>query len=995
MSEILYSKFADLAALQAEADKVKGIFTQVKADVIELSKAGIKLDASGNVSQYNAALKEQQLILKQLQISELELASARKTQEGQIKLERLRAIEQREQIKLTKDLEKAEKAKNEEAAKNVKPVSITNNNTDDLSTLQKKGSVLNDLDKAQAEAAISATEFGNSQNKSAKLVKESTEVTKKSTLSQKELALAKAEGAVLSQKETAALKNQIKEEISAKGSIDQRRAALIRLAASYDALSAAERKSPQGIRLGNVVTGLTAQVKELESTTGRAQRNVGNYAGAFEGVAKAGTKAFGVLRTIANILPGFGLSGVILLAIEPLKQLYEYLTKASDAQQKLALKTKLLSEVREEADKAAGEEISNLKIIYEGTQDVALSTDKRTKAAIYLQETYPETFKNFTTEEILLGKAKNGYDDLTASVLKNALATAAKGKLAGLATEELDLEEKKVQDYKKIQDKYDIIFKSSKKSLDEATTGKNKKRSSEALAFYYEEYRKANKIVTDEAILGRKSIEDRRKILLDFVGSDSLIDAIVGKPKKTAKTSGKKAKEINDNTAEDILKSQFEFNKLQLTAAIEKDKQLFDNESKVFDERLSILKQFTADKIQLINLETNFEIQQEALKLAKIKESLREQAKEKGADKNAINDQIAKEEEASAKRVEVITLRGLQNVIKATEDFNGSLKKLKDDRQKIRDEELQQILDYEAFTLAAIKKAREAQLAGNKEFDEKDKAARKKAIEDITNISIKAAEELQATLLFFFTSNIDKRIEAIGREKELLDKDTERKINQINMLGLTEQERIKETAKVQKQAAFDAEELEKRRRKLLVERARFEKAANIASIISSTAQAVIAALGSKPFTPLNIALAAVIGGIGALQLARAAAAPLPQYFKGTDNAKRGTAWVGEIGSELVNRNGQYFLTPDKPTLMDMAGGEKITPAHITKDIMSTIAFSKATMSSGLTRLTPNGMSSTQADEMIYQLKNVSKNKPQVYNKIIIDNSGYEYRNLKK
>ncbi|MDF2189282.1 hypothetical protein [Paraflavitalea sp. CAU 1676] len=75
------------------------------------------------------------------------------------------------------------------------------------------------------------------------------------------------------------LKNQVREESNVKGSLEQRRAALIRLTAVYDKLSPQERESSQGKRLETVVNGLSDQVKELEFGTKRFQRNVGNYAG--------------------------------------------------------------------------------------------------------------------------------------------------------------------------------------------------------------------------------------------------------------------------------------------------------------------------------------------------------------------------------------------------------------------------------------------------------------------------------------------------------------------------------------------------------------------------------------------------------------------------------------------------------------------------------------------------------------------------------------------
>jgi hypothetical protein len=85
------------------------------------------------------------------------------------------------------------------------------------------------------------------------------------------------------------------------------------------------------------------------------------------------------------------------------------------------------------------------------------------------------------------------------------------------------------------------------------------------------------------------------------------------------------------------------------------------------------------------------------------------------------------------------------------------------------------------------------------------------------------------------------------------------------------------------------------------------------------------ALGAKPFTPLNLATAAIVGGIGLANLARAIATPLPQYADGTDDSgKAGPAIVGERGTELgITKDGKMFLTPSEPTLMHLPAHTKI------------------------------------------------------------------------
>ena len=56
-------------------------------------------------------------------------------------------------------------------------------------------------------------------------------------------------------------------------------------------------------------------------------------------------------------------------------------------------------------------------------------------------------------------------------------------------------------------------------------------------------------------------------------------------------------------------------------------------------------------------------------------------------------------------------------------------------------------------------------------------------------------------------------------------------------------------------------------------------------------------------------------------------------YSGTDSAKAGEALVGELGSEIVLHNNGTASIVDKPTLMDMQGGEKVFNAEETERIL--------------------------------------------------------------
>lgn len=247
------------------------------------------------------------------------------------------------------------------------------------------------------------------------------------SLSKKELAKDLAVEKLRLTENNAAIKVSAREMVNAKGSIEQRRAALIRLNAVYDRLSASERNSAAGQRLNGIVAGLTNQVKTLEASTGRAQRNVGNYTSAF---ANGASKAFGALKTVANILPGLGIAGLIGFAVEPI---INYISKLDLFKEKLdeTKKTRaLLNEVSLKGAQDAQTEIVQLKVLYDTAKNTALSTEQRYNAAKKLQDLYPSTFKNYTIEQIELGKTDKAYLSLASAIIATARARASEQKIA-------------------------------------------------------------------------------------------------------------------------------------------------------------------------------------------------------------------------------------------------------------------------------------------------------------------------------------------------------------------------------------------------------------------------------------------------------------------------------------------------------------------------------------------------------------------------------------
>lgn len=86
------------------------------------------------------------------------------------------------------------------------------------------------------------------------------------------------------------------------------------------------------------------------------------------------------------------------------------------------------------------------------------------------------------------------------------------------------------------------------------------------------------------------------------------------------------------------------------------------------------------------------------------------------------------------------------------------------------------------------------------------------------------------------------------------------------------------------------------------------------------------------FTPAAWIAAASAAATAALQVAKIRSTPIPQFAKGTKNAPRGMAWVGEEGPELVELNGGekiYSYTHSK----DIIARDPVVPMPVEKTLM--------------------------------------------------------------
>lgn len=147
------------------------------------------------------------------------------------------------------------------------------------------------------------------------------------------------------------------------------------------------------------------------------------------------------------------------------------------------------------------------------------------------------------------------------------------------------------------------------------------------------------------------------------------------------------------------------------------------------------------------------------------------------------------------------------------------------------------------------------------------------------------------------TNIADKRIQ---ETQEVNDAETYELQKQLDAKLITQDQYDQKKAELDKRSAEKEKEIKRRA---------FEANKQIMLIqtIMATAQATIAALGSIPYTPANIALAALTAASGAVQIAVITSQPTPKFAKGGKidgrlHSQGGTLIEAERDEMIINRN---------------------------------------------------------------------------------------------
>lgn len=333
-------------------------------------------------------------------------------------------------------------------------------------------------------------------------------------------------------------------------------AALKRELRSVD--TATDEGMAQFAELAKQIDNVNNRLKLLDAYQGNYQRNVGNYSSALSGLNMSMSQVVRELPSaavsmntfflaISNNIPilvdqinnlraqnkqliaqgkqGISVIGavaksffswntVLTLVItavtlfgDDLIKLIGNLFKTKDAVDVNAEAMKAYKEAVDSSRKAEAEATVTSSLLYRAATDMNRSMEDRLSATRQLQSEYPDYFKNFSEEEILAGKAKSAYDELTKSLVENARAKAYLNAITEEQSKIVDVEIKRAEAQKQLneaQESLRILEDRASKAMDDAGTA-GAAALSQDVQFY-----------SQQAAVAKSSVDDLKKTIQEY-----------------------------------------------------------------------------------------------------------------------------------------------------------------------------------------------------------------------------------------------------------------------------------------------------------------------------------------------------------------------------------------------------------------------------------------------------------------------------------------------
>lgn len=729
----------------------------------------------------------------------------------------------------------------------------------------------------------------------------------------------------------------------------------------------------------NLMKGV-ARVQEAAHATAIKLKTVAEGEGII--VTKAATIAQAAFNKVAMMNPYVLLAtgiGLLVAAIvgftsatkketEEQKKAREEMEKSKKEYEEFIDVENRLAEAREKGIDSCSEEIAKLEILYSAATDATRSYKERKLAVDKLREAYPEYLGKLQEESIMIGKNADEYNRLRDAIIRKSIAEALQDKVAEYA--------------EKLGDNM-IKLKRATEELDELTSGafdnsKNDKTWQDRPADMRESMDnslKMRKGILEMAIAEmEKQNKDYTKAMEEIEGMINLEDLFntFGRSKGGSNPS-KDAKETTTKTYEEIKEVILEYTQEIIAERIALTEEGSQEE---YDLTLQYIQ--AEQELRLIEIEKSYAKEKKALDEALKNKTVSQeqyntsikQLEETRATQSALAEQKATKAKEDAQKkyteavIDAIQKRYAEEQKERELNLAMELTALTESRAKqlITEEEyqkqlsdkkiqyaiktaekeiemLEKVLEFEKLTakerekiagklaeakVNLSKEVANADLKNTKDTEKQDEKSKSKRERNAKQY-LRTVSRMIGQLNSLVSAIYDGQLQKIEEESEASEAAYEKEITQIETLAETGAI-SKEEAEARKRAAEQRsaekqEEIEKKKQEIQYKQAVWEKATAIAQAGIATALAVTEALP-------NYALAALVGALGAIEIATIIATPIAAYAKGTgkDGHPGGYAIVGDGGkSEAVVYENKMWITPDTPTLVDMPKGAVVYP----------------------------------------------------------------------
>lgn len=626
-------------------------------------------------------------------------------------------------------------------------------------------------------------------------------------------------------------------------------------------------------------------------------------------------------------------------------------------------------------------ERTELKLLYDATQDSTRSMEERKAAVDELQKRYPNYLGNIKDEDILAGKASDSYKALTSALIENAQARAVEETMVENSKKALEYENKMrsaLVDRYQIQKEIDKLEAEGPKivvqrgggaydenalalvglrtRLEEAEermnsykkTANDFKRANEGLA----ESININNLLASPTDKGKKSADEQAKYQEDIAKrlSDTRISLIDDEYEKERALAQKKYEEniasIKGNSEEENkLRANYEEILQNELSAIDKKyldkideeerKRVKDSVKNQLEEKQREYATLAIEASQNMQKEINDEL--ERYRQGIISKEQYEKNKAEITQKYA----LLEAQRAIDLLKEQIEISGLSDEEKfkikealAKAEINLS-NKVRETKEKNRDKETEDEKKYWAELEASLQHLENVSnnavdglgtlFSGLMSIITKVVRDGKIEIEDLLGSISAISEGLTSIMVGMYDQQIEKIEEQQEKNEEAGEEEKERIEDLVESGVITKEEGEARKRAADKATADKNKELEKQKAELEQRQAKWQKANSIVQTTIATSQAIMMALAQAgPIA--GAVLAAVIGAMGAAQVAMIAAQPIPKYAKGTDNHPGGLAIVGDGGrQEVIETDNGAYITPAVPTLVDIPKRARVIP----------------------------------------------------------------------